>query len=186
MNWYRLYKDAQQLFRGDPKPLKLEDYDPEHGINEMGKELGGSMSYGPGMYFTNKENYARYYGQNVTQRNLTNAKIIDEKSPKLTYQQIVKILRQVEKQRLETAISNWSENFNEGFQMLAKAITDNNDPINQLMSIWADVFYHQNAKEFIDLMVKNGIDGISWQVNKDDPKYRDAINYVIYNRNILS
>ena len=58
-------------------------------------------------------------------------------------------------------------------------IIDADNPMEQLMNIWADVFFHRQPNKFIDLMVKNGIDGISKQ--KEDVDY-----YVIYNKNILN
>lgn len=62
--------------------------------------------------------------------------------------------------------------------MLTQSIATVDNPIDQLMEIWATVFSHQNAKSFINLMIKNGIDGIT--ITKEDATY-----YVIYNLNVL-
>ena len=65
MNWYR---KAQEIFRGDPNPLDIANYDPEHGVKKMGKEQGASASYGPGIYFTNQKDIAEMYGANITEK----------------------------------------------------------------------------------------------------------------------
>ena len=63
MNWY---KKAQEIYRGDPSPISLQDFDPEYGVKQLGKDLGSSAAEGPGIYFTSKEEDARMYGKVIT------------------------------------------------------------------------------------------------------------------------
>ena len=175
MNWY---KKAQEVYRGDAEPINLEDYDPEYAIKELGKELGSASAWGPGIYFVTQEDIAQMYGANITKRVLHNTNILTMESPLLNYQQIDKILQGVNTDIMQVAISNWDEDYNRGKRMLIESIVDADSSLDQLMNIWADIFSHQNPNSFIELMVKNGIDGIS--ITKDD-----AIYYVIYNRNVL-
>lgn len=96
-----------------------------------------------------------------------------------TSRQIESLLQGINKERLVMAIENWDEDLNKGKIMLIASIADAENPLIQLMNIWAEVFYHQNPNEFIELMVKNGIDGISITKNKDE------VYYVIYNKEVL-
>ena len=189
MNWYRKAKEEQSnqttLFRGDENPIDISDFDHDYAVKTLGKELSSSKSNGPGIYFTVSEENAGFYGSNITKRTLQNANILTESTPKLNYRQIEKIFKGVGQERMETAISNWHENYNIGRRMLIQNILEANDPIDQLMVIWADVFYHQNPHEFIQLMVNNGIDGISVVIqNASDPNNNDT-HYIIYNTNVL-
>lgn len=181
MNWYKRSQiKEQQLFRGDPKPISIEDYDHEYASKELGKELGASTSNGPGIYFTTREEYASDYGQYVTRKKLQNANIITKQNNRFNYQQINKILQGIDAEKIKTAISNYDENFNIGKRMLIESILNADNPIDQLMNIWADVFYHQHPNAFIELMIKNGIDGIAI----DRPNQNDT-HYIIYNKNKL-
>jgi len=89
------------------------------------------------------------------------------------------MLRDIDKGKMLIAISNWDENYNIGKKILLRTIVDSENPVEQLMNIWAEIFHRQSPREFIDLMVKSGIDGIS--KSKEDATY-----YVIYNRGILT
>ena len=175
---YNWYKTAQEVFRGDTSPINIEDYDPEYGIRELGKSQGASAAWGPGIYFTNQEDIAEMYGSNITKKFLYNANILTNQSPLFSYQQIKKMIMEVDKATIDMAVSNWDENYKNGLKILIQNIVNADSPLDQLMNIWADVFSHQNSNAFIELMIKNGIDGIS--IQKDD-----AIYYVIYNRSIL-
>jgi len=175
MNWY---KKAQEIYRGDPNPIDLENYDLEYGVKELGKGLGSSSAWGPGIYFVTQEDIAQMYGSNITKKILQNAKILTMQNPLFNYKQIDKILSGVDKEKMAMAISNWDENYNIGKKLLIESIVNADNPLDQLMNIWADVFIHQNSNSFIDLMIKNGIDGISVQK-------KDATYYVIYNKNVL-
>lgn len=53
------------------------------------------------------------------------------------------------------------------------------NPVEQIINIWADVFYHQNPNLFMETMKNNGIDGIA--LVKEDATY-----YVIYNKDVLT
>ena len=177
-NWYQLYKLAINVYRGDSSPISINDFNPEFAIKELGKELGSAAAWGPGIYFVTQKDIAQMYGQYITQKSLNNTNILTKQSPKFNYQQINSILQNVNQDMLNIAVSNWDENYNKGKQALIQSILNNDNPLDQLMAIWADVFTHQNANNFIELMIKNNIDGIS--INKDDATY-----YVIYNKNIL-
>lgn len=175
MNWY---KKAQNIYRGDSTPIDLENYNPEYGVKIMGKELGSSSAYGPGIYFASHEDVAQMYGSNITKKFLDNANILTTQSPKFNHKQINNMLKYVNPEILETSISNYNENYNIGKRTLINNILNSDNAIEQLISIWADVFNHQNANDFIDLMIKNGIDGFSIQKE-------DVIYYVIYNKKVL-
>ena len=177
MNWY---KKSQVIFRGDSNQIDLQNYDPAYGVKELGKELGSAMSYGPGIYFTGQEDIAQMYGQNITKKNLKNANILTEQSPKFNHKQIDKMLQNIDKTTLEIAISNWDENYHVGKKILIQNITNADNPIEQLMNIWANVFSHQNPNAFIELMIKNGIDGFFIQKNENETYY------VIYNKAVLT
>jgi len=176
MNWY---KTSQSIFRGDSQPMNMQDYDPEYGVKGLGKELGSSLAKGPGIYFTTNEEDAQSYGNNVSNFNINNANIISEDSPKFTKSKITNILKSINQNLLTQAFSNWDENPHNGKILLINSIMNTENPIEQLMSIWSDVFSHQGANDFMILMTKNGIDGIS--IQRPYSKH-----YVIYNRNILS
>lgn len=178
MNWYKKAIE-QELFRGDSAPINIENYDNEYAIRELGKDLGSAMSWGPGIYFTGQEDIAGMYGSNITKKILSNANILTKQSPIFNYRQIDKMLQGVDKQKVETAISNWSEDYKKGKNLLIQSILNADNPLEQLMNIWADIFYHQNPQDFVDLMIRNGIDGISIQ------KAEDETYYVIYNKNVL-
>ena len=175
MNWY---KKAQEIYRGDPEPMDLEKYDFGYGVKELGKQLGSSAAWGPGIYFATKEDVAQMYGSNITKKVLNNARIITKQSPMFSRQQIDKILQGVDKEKMDVAISNWDEDYNRGRKILVESIVKANNPMEQLMNIWADAFQHQDPNAFVELMIKNGIDGIS--LTKKDVTY-----YVIYNKAIL-
>lgn len=177
MNWYRKAVE-QELFRGDPNPIDIGDFDPGYAVKELGKELGSSAAWGPGIYFVSQKDIAELYGQNITRKVIDNARILTKQSPLFNYKQIDKMLQGVDKDKVEMAISNWSEDYKNGRKLLIQSILNADNPLDQLMGIWADVFSHQNPQAFIDLMIKNGIDGIS--IQKDDATY-----YVIYNKNVL-
>ena len=180
MNWY---KTSQEIYRGDPSPIDINDFDIEYGTKVLGRDLGMSASGGPGIYFVSHEDIASMYGSNITKKNLHDAKIVTQQSPRFSYQQISKILQGVNQTMMTNAASNWDEDYNKGKHALIQSIVSANNPIDQLMNIWADVFFHQQANAFVDLMTKNGIDGYS--LYKKDASNKDATYYVIYNRNIL-
>lgn len=188
MNWYKLAlakEEQTALFRGDEKPLDLDQWEHGYATKTLGKELSSSMANGPGIYFSISEKNAGQYGSNITKKTLQNANIVTKSHPKFTYKQIDKILQKVNKERLELAASNWDENYNIGKNALIKSILNANNATDQLMLIWSDVFYHQNPNEFIQLMVNNGIDGIAVVIgNAANPDESDT-HYIIYNKNVL-
>ena len=49
MNWY---KKAIDIYRGDPAPISIKDFDAEYGTKTLGKDLGSASAEGPGIYFT--------------------------------------------------------------------------------------------------------------------------------------
>ncbi|MFW5804428.1 MAG: hypothetical protein ACOCWG_04255 [bacterium] len=176
----KIYKIAQEIeiFRGDPSPINLDEYDFEY-AKKQGKELGGSMAYGPGIYFATAKDIANMYGNNITSKNINpNANILSENEQKLNRNKIMQIIDSIDSETVETASMNWDENVYIGKQMLVNSIMSADNPVDQLMNIWAEVFYHQNPNTFINTMIKNNIDGIS--KTKEDTTY-----FVIYNRKML-
>ena len=176
----KIYRIAQEIFRGDSTPVNLEDYDVEYGIKELGKELGSSAAWGPGIYFTGQEDIAQMYGANITKKFINNANILTKQSPLFSYNKMNKILQGIDQETMESAILNWDEDYNIGKKMLLQSIINGDNCLEQIMNIWAEIFYHQRANDFIELMVRNGIDGIFIQ-KEDDETY-----YVIYNKAVLA
>jgi hypothetical protein len=169
----------QKIFRGDPTPITLEKYNPNAGI-EAGKELGQSMAEGPGIYFTTHPKNAASYGKNITEANLsTGAKIIDKHEKPLSRASINSMLNKVDKETLDNALSNWDENPRIARNMLLDAIHENATPQEQLMSIWADVFYHQSPDKYMDLMAKSKIAGM--EIEKEGLSH-----FVVYDKKALS
>jgi len=66
MNWY---KKAEEIYRGDTNPITVDEYDPEYALKELGKDLGSSAAFGPGIYFVTKEDIAQMYGSHITKKN---------------------------------------------------------------------------------------------------------------------
>lgn len=175
----RIYKIAQEIFRGDTNPINLEEYDFEY-ARKKGKELGSSMAYGPGIYFATAKDIANMYGNNITSKHIDpNANILSESGQKLNRNKIIQIINSININTVKSASENWDENIQKGKQMLINSILSADDPVDQLMSIWAEVFYHQNPNAFINTMIQNDIDGIS--KTKEDATY-----FVIYNRKALT
>lgn len=73
-------KIAQEIYRGDPNPLDIKDFNPEYALKELGKELGASAAWGPGIYFTAQLDIAQMYGSNITKKNLQGANILTVRS----------------------------------------------------------------------------------------------------------
>ena len=176
MNWY---KKAQQLYRGDTESIDISDFDSEHGTKNLRKELGSSLAQGPGIYFSTQENDAALYGEHITKKQLSGANILTKNSPLFTYAQIDRMLRQIDKDRVSMAISNWDENYSVGKKMLMDSIVGADNPIDQIMGIWTEVFNHQDPNSFMNLMKNNGIDGISIVMTPE------VTHYIIYNRDVL-
>lgn len=167
------------VYRGDTSKIDLKDYDVEKGIKD-GKELGGAFAEGPGIYFTTKESNAKGYGSNISQINIPKtANIITDESPLMSRASITKMLKDVDGETLDIAYSNWAENKTEAKKLLIDALMNAENPKEQLINIWADVFYHQQPNEFMSLMKKHGIDGIKVAKEGQD-------HYVIYNRDLLT
>ena len=164
------------IYRGDSTKVSLKDYDVERAI-KGGKELGSAFSEGPGIYFTKDINNAKQYGKNVTSGTLSkDANIISKQSKKFSKAQIEKILNGVPKETLKIALSNWDENPVIAKKKLITTLYNGDTAQDQLINIWADVFYHQSANEFMKLMSDNGIHG--FKVDKDN-----STHYVIFDRN---
>ncbi|MFA5314218.1 MAG: hypothetical protein WC375_13030 [Methanomassiliicoccales archaeon] len=175
MNWYR---KSQEIYRGDPNPIDIKDFDSEYATKQLGKSLGSSLSEGPGIYFTTNQEDAKLYGSNITKLRLNNARILTEDSKKFSFKQIEKLLNNIDKEKIRLAASNWDENYNVGYRIMVQSIMDESNPIDQLINIWANVFYHQHPNQFMEVMKNFGIDGFA-------KVKQDATYYVIYNKEIL-
>ncbi len=175
-----LNKTSQTIYRGDESPIPIENFDPEYGVREQGKQLGTSMGEGPGIYFTDSKDNAENYGEHISSYTINNvANFISASSPKLNYRQIEKILNSIPQDIVNIASSNWDKNLQKGRRILIKTILDGDNAIDQLMGIWAEVLNRQNPKMFMGIMKDFGIDGIKI----DRGNYT---NYAIYNPNVLS
>jgi hypothetical protein len=175
-----LNKTSQTIYRGDESPIPIENFDPEYGVREQGKQLGTSMGEGPGIYFTDNKDNAENYGSHISVYIISNnANLISSSSPKFNYRQIEKIINAIPQDIVDIAASNWDENIQKGKRILIKTILDGNNAIDQLMGIWAEVINRQDPKMFMDIMKNFGVDGI--KIDRGD-----YINYAIYNPDVLS
>lgn len=175
-SWYKI---AQQIYRGDPTPISMDQYDVEYALKQNVKSLGQIFAYGPGIYFASHKDVAEMYGANITQKELKNdANMLTENMPPLNKKVIISILQGIDPEKLETAASSWDENYQAGIKMVIDSIMNETNPVDQLLSIWANVYFHQNPQNFMNVMSNKGIDGIVKTNN-------DVTFYVIYNLNVL-
>lgn len=173
-----IIKEDVKIFRGDPTPIDLKKFDVESGL-KSGKEVGSTMAEGPGIYFTTSRKNAESYGKNVLEAKIEKCtNIITDESKKLKPEKIKSILNTIDKETLEIALSNFDENPHTAKKILIDEINKNESPKEQLISIWADVFFHQNPQKFIKSVAKNGIDGIKVKKEGFD-------HYIIYNKNAI-
>jgi hypothetical protein len=167
-----------KIYRGDPEPISIGSYDVTKGL-KAGKELGAAMAEGPGIYFTTNLHDARSYGKNITEFVVGKcSNIITDKSKKIGNNVINNIINSIDKETLEIALSSWNENPTTARKMLLEEISRTDNPQEQLINIWATVFYHQHPEKFIEVMIKNGIDGIKIKKEGHD-------HFIIYNKKIL-
>lgn len=169
---------GKELFRGDANPITIELYDVSQGIKE-GKELGGAMAEGPGVYLTTDKNNALSYGKNITNVVMDkDSNILEKGQKKLSISKINKLLTSIDKETLDIALSNFDENPIIAKRNLIDAINNADDAQEQIINIWADVFYHQKPEKFMKVMADNGIDGL--KIDKEKLSH-----YVIYNKKSL-
>ena len=169
---------GKELFRGDANPITIELYDVSQGIKE-GKELGGAMAEGPGVYLTTDKNNALSYGKNITNVVMDkDSNILEKGQKKLSISKINKLLTSIDKETLDIALSSFDENPIIAKRNLIDAINNADDAQEQIINIWADVFYHQKPEKFMKVMADNGIDGL--KIDKEKLSH-----YVIYNKKSL-
>lgn len=123
-------------------------------------DLGSVFAEGPGYYFSSDREDANRYGDVVLKVKGKEGARILTKNDKLTQREVSRILDSIDEEILEGAASNWSQSLFEGRQALIREIMSGDNALDQLMSVWADIYYWQNPDQFLDVMQKNGIDGI--------------------------
>lgn len=123
-------------------------------------DLGSVFAEGPGYYFSSDKEDANRYGDIVLKVKGKEGARILTKNDKLTQREVSRILDSIDQEILEGAASNWSQSLTEGRQALIREIMSGDSALDQLMSVWADIYYWQNPDQFLDVMQKNGIDGI--------------------------
>ncbi len=183
MKLFKIATEAIDIYRGDTSQYDINDYNPAHGTKTLQKDLASSMAYGPGIYFVSHKDIAEMYGPHITKKSIQSPNLISESSKPFNKKQIYNILKSLPKETLTIASSNWDENYQKGLNLLIDSIVSAGEPINQILTIWADVFSHQNPNAFIQLMVNNQIDGIT--IEKTDSTNQIATYYVIYNKQVL-
>ena len=171
--------NSQTIYRGDEAEIDNTNFDPEYGTEVLGRQLGSSMGEGPGMYFTtcpkNAENYGEYISKYII---APNANLISKNHPKLDKKQIKIIIQKIPSDIVEIASSNWDEDINRGKEILIDNIFDNENIIDQLIDIWAEILNRQDPKMFMEIMKSVGIDGIIVERGN----YQ---NFAIYNLEII-
>jgi len=167
-----------KVFRGDSVKIDPSQFDLNRAMGENIKDLGGIFAEGPGVYFTTNKKTAQGFGKNVSERNIPTEKFIDQKTAPLDRTKIEKIIDSFDAETVELAASNWAEDFEHGKQLLIDTIMEEETAFDQLIGIWAEISYHQNPETFVDIMVKNGIDGTI--VDKTGEQY-----LIVYNKSLL-
>jgi len=104
--------------------------------------------------------------------------ILEKGQKKLSISKINKLLTSIDKETLDIALSNFDENPIIAKRNLIDAINNADDAQEQIINIWADVFYHQKPEKFMKVMADNGIDGL--KIDKEKLSH-----YVIYNKKSL-
>ena len=189
MNWYKKSQQQSELqqneledmttvYRGDTSnDFALHEYNLNKSINEN-KELGGIFAEGPGIYFTTNKETASRYGEHVSEVNIPLTKFITPDSPPFSYEKIKSIVQSFSQETQEIASSNWDENFEAGLIKTINSIVGNDNAVDQLMTIWADVLSHQNPEEFVRIMTMHGIDGVVADQENEQ-------HYIVYNKQLL-
>ncbi|OGF48632.1 MAG: hypothetical protein A2231_01545 [Candidatus Firestonebacteria bacterium RIFOXYA2_FULL_40_8] len=170
--------EIKTVFRGDKLPVSMKHYDVSAGI-KAGKELGGAFAEGPGIYFTTDLKNAKTYGQNITQRDIDIGNFVSKKTPILSKSKIESILGNIDEETMATALSNFDENPNNARKMLVDAIMNADNAHDQLINIWADVFYHQQPEKYMQAVAQTGIKGF------EVPKEGGAAHYVVFDKDVL-
>lgn len=147
--------------------------------------VGGSEANdleGPGIYFTNSESDAVYYGEHIHKAILKPRKLLTKNPRGGTFNELIKLAKMAPE--WEYTAQNWDENPHKG---IVKAINDfikyNDNQKDRFLQVWID-FYKYEPVQYVQNCVKLGYDGIV--VNKDH--ISDGIevkHYIIYNPAII-
>lgn len=152
-----------KVYRGDSTNFNLQNFEFGRELRKNKKDLGSTMSQGPGLYFTTDLEQAKCYGKYITCLKISpEFNFIHSETPKFSREFIKKLVSSFDKETIEIAVSGWRENPKIGMKMLIDNIYGDEyiEPIEQIINIWAEVLYHQDPEQFIKDMVSNGIDGI--------------------------
>ena len=137
---------------------------------------------GPGIYFTNSETDAAYYGNHIHKAILKPRKLLKKNPIGGTFNELITLAKTAPE--WEYTAQNWNENPNKG---IVEAIKDfikyNDNQKDRFLQVWID-FYKNDPIEYVRNCVKLGYDGIV----VDKGHETDGIyvkHYIIYNPSII-
>jgi hypothetical protein len=142
---------------------------PEITLDYVGK---GMDQQGPGLYFTNDPEEAKFYGKYVVVANLTLNKVLtDSKKP---------ILREVQflinnAPNKEDKLSDFGETEREAMKEATESYMDNDSMKDSYLTICNDFYRGSSAKYFCINMAKLGYDGIVSKFSST------STHYIMYN-----
>ena len=144
---------------------------------EMRVDGNGNEENGPGIYFFDRADYAKHYGEVQAYRiNTRDRNFYTEKLRDVDYYTKARNWIKAAPDYLD-ALSNWSENPNTALHMaaqgLAESVTDN---VDFVLSVWAD-FYIDHPQALMDYAKRRNVCGLI--VQRPNCKV-----LVLYNRDI--
>lgn len=125
----------------------------------MREDGNGTERYGPGIYFFDREDFAKGYGPVHTYRiNVKDNWFVTPRSRVADYyQSALKWIKRAPD--YEDTLSDWGENPDKAMRAAARALVESEDPVDFYLSIWYE-FYRNYPKEFMDSAVKAGVSGL--------------------------
>lgn len=143
-------------------------------FSHFSKEFSNDQ-YGPGIYFTNDEETAAKYGNNIYKVKLNTKNFITE-TTKLNLSKVTSIINN---NLTESNLSNWDENETIAKKLLIKNTIDYSSYYKTLLNIWSEVFNLKNPP-YLKAMLEYGIDGVIIKINKK------LTYYVVYNTKVIT
>lgn len=151
---------------------------PNITLDYVGKGMDQS---GPGLYFTNDLEEAKFYGKYILVANLDISKALtDSKKP---------LLREVQyliknSPNKSNVLSDFGETEQEAMKEATESYMDNDSMKDSYLTIANDFYRGSSAKYFCINMAKLGYDGIIRQPNdglKNESDESKNIHYIMYN-----
>jgi len=153
-----------------------------HGTNHPVIEPNPAYDYnrianGLGFYWTTSKDEALSYGKNLFERevagyNLIYSSIFKDPASKATVSNWIKQAQEVNPERVITAASNFAEDFNQGINLLIKAVHSETTKQDQWLAFQSELML-RDTKAWNDIAQAIGIDGIVIE-------QEHATHYVLY------